>query len=378
MNDLIAVSKRYGADLDYVVAGGGNTSWKTAGELYIKGSGTSLDTITEAGFVKMDRKKLAAIWTSSYPEDQDKRESAILEDMMAARCAGEEKKRPSVETLLHDLLPFAFVVHTHPALVNGITCSVQGARAAQDLFGDDCLWIPSTNPGYILCKNVKDAWKAHTEKTGRQPAFILLQNHGIFVAADSVAGIDATYDRVMSAITARITRRADFSPLVTDAASEVAARAKAQKAAALLAVLGGTGGLAVVHNAVDKELARLTASRQAFSVLAKPFSPDHIVYAGSDFLFAEGSGPELEKAYADFMTRHGRAPKLAAVQGLGVFGIGGNEKSAGLAVDLFRDAAKIAAYTEAFGGPRYMTQDQIDFINNWEVERYRSKISTGA
>lgn len=382
MNELIAVSRRYGADAEYVVAGGGNTSWKTPGELYIKGSGASLETITEAGFVKMDRTKLAAIWTSSYPENQDQRESAVLEDMMAARCAGEEQKRPSVETLLHDLLPFAFVVHTHPALVNGITCSVLGARAAHDLFGDDCLWIPSINPGYILCKSVKDAWKAHTSKTGRQPAFILLQNHGIFVAADSVAGIDATYKRVMGAINEKITSRADFMPLATGAAtetdSEAAFSAMARKAAALLTVLAGSGGLAVVHHAVDKELARLTASQKAFSILAKPFSPDHIVYAGSDFLFAEGPGPELEKAYADFVTRHGRAPKLAAVRGLGVFGIGANEKSARLAVDLFRDAAKIAAYTEAFGGPRYMTPDQIDFINNWEVERYRSKISTGA
>jgi len=374
MNELIAISRRYGADPDYVIAGGGNTSWKTTAELYIKGSGTSLDTITESGFVKMDRKKLAAIWTSSYPEDQDLRESAVLEDMMAARCAGEEKKRPSVETLLHDMLPFAFVVHTHPALVNGITCSTLGAKAAHDLFGNDCLWIPSTNPGYILSRTVKDAWEAHSAKTGRQPGFILLQNHGIFVAAETVAGIDATYSRIMGAINARITRRADFSPLVLDAASE----AKVQKAASLLATLAGKGVSVVVQHSVDKELARLTASNEAFSVLSKPFSPDHIVYAGSDFLFAEGPGPELEKAYADFVTRHGRAPKLAAVRGLGVFGIGGNEKSAGLAVDLFRDAAKIVAFTEAFGGPRYMTPDQIDFINNWEVERYRTKISTGA
>ncbi len=391
MNELIAVSRRYGADPDYVIAGGGNTSWKTADELYIKGSGTSLDTITESGFVKMYRKKLAAIWTSSYPDDQELRESAVLEDMMAARCAGEEKKRPSVETLLHDLLPFSFVVHTHPALVNGITCSALGARAAQDLFGDDCLWIPSTNPGYILSRTVKDAWEAHTAKTGRQPGFILLQNHGIFVAADSVAGIDATYKRVMGAISARITRRADFSPLVLDAVSSE----KARKAAGILSVLAGQqvtlhaaasgsgmvagpSTLAVVHFSVDRELARLVASSAAFSVLARPFSPDHIVYAGSDFLFAEGPGLELEDAYADFVTRHGRAPKLAAVRGLGVFGIGGNEKSASLAVDLFRDAARIVAFTEAFGGPRYMTPDQIDFINNWEVERYRTKISTGA
>jgi rhamnose utilization protein RhaD (predicted bifunctional aldolase and dehydrogenase) len=178
----------------------------------------------------------------------------------------------------------------------------------------------------------------------------------------------------MGAIDARVTRRADFSAFVLDAASSAAAG----KAAELLALLAGAAVPAFVHHAVDKEIARLTASREAFGVLAKPFSPDHIVYAGSDFLFADGPGPELAKAYTDFSERHGYGPKLAAVRGLGVFGIGGNEKSAALAVDLFRDAAKIAACTEAFGGPRYMTQDQIDFINNWEVERYRSKISTGA
>ena len=55
-----------------------------------------------------------------------------------------------------------------------------------------------------------------------------------------------------------------------------------------------------------------------------------------------------------------------------------DESSAGLAVDLFRDAVKVAIYTKAFGGPSYMSSDQVDFINTWEVERYRSKVSTGA
>ncbi|MFA6508357.1 MAG: hypothetical protein WCT14_19805, partial [Treponemataceae bacterium] len=147
--------------------------------------------------------------------------------------------------------------------------------------------------------------------------------------------------------------------------------------AALKKLTVSDAGPPAVRFAVDAEIARLTASRAAFSVVASPFSPDHIVYAGSDFLFAD-SVDALEKDYAAFVAKFKRQPKLAAVRGLGVFGIGvgNNEKSAGLAVDLFRDAAKIAAYVEAFGGPRYMTADQIDFINNWEVERYRSKIST--
>lgn len=375
IQELISVSRRYGADPAYVVAGGGNTSWKTADELYIKGSGAALETITADGFVKMDRRRLAAIWTSSYPGGPEERETAVLADMMAARFPGEERKRPSVETLLHDLLPAAFVVHTHPSLVNGITCSVRGEVAAKELFGNDCLWIPSTNPGYILSRTVKDAWAAHVSSTGKAPAFILLQNHGIFVTADSIAGVDAAYRRVVDSIKAKVSRQADFSPLTLD---EQAGVAVAQVAGILSALAAADGKAVHVQFAVDVELARLCASREAFAAVASPFSPDHIVYAGSDFLFVDGSIAGLEQASKDFVEHHGRQPKLVAIRGLGIFGIGGNDKSAALAVDLFRDAAKVAAYTEAFGGPRYMTKDQVDFINNWEVERYRSKISTGA
>lgn len=375
MQELIEVSMRYGADPAYVVAGGGNTSWKTSDELYIKGSGAALETITVDGFVKMDRRRLAAIWTASYPEDPEQRESAVLVAMLSARLPGENHKRPSVETLLHDLLPAPFVVHTHPSLVNGLTCSARGEAAAKELFGNDCLWIPSTNPGYILSRTVRDAWAAHVSSKGKAPAFILLQNHGIFVAADSIAGVDAVYVRVVDSIKTRIGRQADFSPLPLDEA----AKATAALAAGLLADLAAADGkIGSVHFAVDAELARLCASREAFAPVASPFSPDHIVYAGSDFLFLDGPVAGLEKAYKEFVGHHGRKPKLAAIRGLGIFGIGSNDKSAALAVDLFRDAAKVAAYTEAFGGPKYMSPDQVDFINNWEVERYRSKISTGA
>ncbi len=374
MRELIEVSRRYGGDREFVIAGGGNTSWKDAEDLYIKASGAALETADESGFVLMDRAKLAGIWTAAYPEGSEEREKAVLADMMAARRPGEEGKRPSVETLLHDALPYAFVVHGHPALVNGVTCSARGEDAARELFGDEVLWIASANPGYILSRIVKDAYEAQRERRGKAPAFILLQNHGIFISAAAVAGVDATYGRVVAAISAKIGRKADFSPRGLDpsAAKEAAA------AAALLARLGGTeaGAAAVLHE-LDAEIGRLVSSRGSFAPVASPFTPDHIVYAGSDFLWAE-SASSLEEEYASYVFKLKRQPKLAAVKGLGVFGIGaqGNEKSARLAVELFRDAAKIAAYAEAFGGPRPMSADQVDFINTWEVERYRSKIST--
>ncbi|MDR2019297.1 MAG: class II aldolase/adducin family protein [Treponema sp.] len=371
---LTELSRYYGNRSDYVIAGGGNTSFKDESTLYIKGSGASLADIGEEDFVRMDRRLLARIWEKTYPEDGDERETAVLADMMAARRPGEERKRPSVETLLHDMLPFNFVVHTHPALVNGLTCSREGAAAAESLFAGEALWIESTNPGYILSLAVKNAMEAYRRRKGRPAQLILLQNHGIFVGADTAEGIKAAYGGVMGKLAARAPGGPDFS----GETAEWENSAELEKVLRELAA--GPGGGAVTVFRRNRAFAALTAGRAAFYPVSSAFTPDHIVYAGSDPLFVEtGSPPEaaaaLRAAWRDFTAAYGRIPKTAAVQGLGIFGIGPTEKAARLALELFTDAVKVAYYAASFGGVRFMTQDQIDFINNWEVERYRANIS---
>ncbi|MBR4184368.1 MAG: class II aldolase/adducin family protein, partial [Clostridia bacterium] len=140
LETLVAYSNRYGADAGFVLAGGGNTSMKTGDTLWVKGSGTSLATITEEGFVKMDRAKLAASWEKTYSADQAAREAEVLADMMAAKLPGEEAKRPSVETLLHDLFPQKFILHVHPSRVNALTCSKEGRDGVKRLF-PDAVWV---------------------------------------------------------------------------------------------------------------------------------------------------------------------------------------------------------------------------------------------
>jgi rhamnose utilization protein RhaD (predicted bifunctional aldolase and dehydrogenase) len=372
IQDLVAVSRRYGGDPNYVIAGGGNTSFKDETTLYIKGSGSSLAEAEPERFVRMDRRLLRGIWEKTYPEDSDEREKAVLADMMSARMIGEEQKRPSVETLLHDLLPFAFVVHTHPALVNGITCSWDGEQAAAELFGGESIWIPSTNPGYILSRRVKTAMDAYIQRQGRPAAIIFLQNHGIFVGADTIDNIQELYRRIMETIKSRIKREPDLSGEV----SVCGCSAAAGQALGRMAEGKAVGFLR------NNEIASLVRDRQSFYPVSAPFSPDHIVYAGSDPLFvdapkadAEDISRRIDAAWKQHRERTGRDPKVAAVQGLGVFGIGGTDKIAGLALELFIDAVKVAVYTEAFGGVRFLPPDLVDFINNWEVEQYRSKVA---
>ena len=85
LQTLTAFSNRYGADPELVLAGGGNTSAKDGGAMYVKGSGTALATITADGFVAMDRQKLASMWDKTYPEADDAREAEALADLMAAK-----------------------------------------------------------------------------------------------------------------------------------------------------------------------------------------------------------------------------------------------------------------------------------------------------
>ncbi len=156
VREIAEISREFGSDERYVLAGGGNTSFKDKDSLYVKASGFALSVIEEDGFVRMEREKLQRIWSKEYPDDVAERETVALADLMDSRAADQESKRPSVETLLHEAIPEAFVVHTHPSLVNGLTCSQEGVAASRRLFGETAIWIPLVNPGYILAATVRD------------------------------------------------------------------------------------------------------------------------------------------------------------------------------------------------------------------------------
>jgi len=361
---LAEISRYYGSNPDYVIAGGGNTSFKDGDTIYVKGSGMSLADAVPESFVRMDRKTLAGIWEKTYPEESAAREKEVLSDLMAARKAGEQYKRPSVETMLHDLLPFAYVVHTHPTLVNGLTCSQRGEAVVREIFGDEVIWIPSTNPGYILSLKVKKALEEFKSRYGRPAAVIFLQNHGVFAGADSTEGIKEIYRDIISRIEKRVQRRPDFSGENREVPLPV-----------LMEAIKKLSGASAVFFS-NREISSLVKDRSSFYPVSSAYTPDHIVYAGSDPLFVEGeSAAFAAKAWEDHIAKFGSPPKIAALQGIGIFGLGPTDKAAALALELFKDTVKVAAFTESFGGPRFMSREQIDFINNWEVEAFRSKMS---
>ena len=355
---LAAMSNRYGADPAYVLAGGGNTSFKSGEKLWVKGSGTSLATIRAEDFVVLERAKLDRMWTVTYPEEEKAREAAVLADMMAARVEG-ENRRPSVETLLHNLFPQTYILHVHPAMVNGLTCSREGEKAMKKLF-PDAVWVAACKPGHILaleCKTIMDAYKA---RHGKAVNLLFLENHGIFFAGDSVAEVDALAKSVMDGLAAVIKRHPDLG-------FGNAGGLKASQICRQLCRLYGAG---------DRAYCVFTSNREILSYdpATKSLSPDHIVYAKAKQL-AVCKNTDLEKAFADFEAENGYKPKIVFYKDLGMFSCGMNENEAKTAGIVMLDAIKVVAYAESFGGVSPMPEFLIDFIVNWEVESYRSKVS---
>lgn len=371
--ELLHMSHKYGADENYVLAGGGNTSRKTDKVLYVKGSGSSLATIREEQFVKMDRAQLKAMWSKRYSDDVKEREAQVLADMMDARLRGEEGKRPSVETLLHNLFPQKLVLHVHPAMINGLTCSC-GAEAEMRSLFPDAIWVPSSDPGFVLALLCRNLMEAYEKEHGKPASLLFLQNHGVFFAGDSEEEIDRLTESVMSKLAEKVgTHQPNFTPVPFD--SE-----RAVSIAPVLRMLWGEGSGASVVFRSNTETAKFAASPEAFSEIVGSFTPDHIVYCKAEplFLAADADEAAIVSAFHAFQERKGYMPKIVFAQGLGMFACGKNRKEAETAATVFADAMKIAEYSHAFGGPLPMTREKIDFIVNWEVESYRAKVSLAA
>ena len=105
IEDLIAISRKFGHDSRFVIAGGGNTSYKDENRLWVKASGHALATITEDGFAVLDRALLNEMGEKAYNEDTAIREEQVKNDLSVA-CITKDR-RPSVETSLHNCMGFA-------------------------------------------------------------------------------------------------------------------------------------------------------------------------------------------------------------------------------------------------------------------------------
>lgn len=371
IEDLIAISRKFGQDSRFVIAGGGNTSYKDENRLWVKASGHALATITEDGFAVLDRTLLNEMGEKAYNEDTAIREEQVKNDLAVA-CVTKDR-RPSVETSLHNCMGFAFVVHLHPTLVNGLMCSANAEAVCGEIF-PEALYIEYTDPGYTLFKKVYDRINAYKAANGKEPQVIFLQNHGIFVGGDTTAEIEGIYSEILGKLEAKVAALpeggSEVSPTVTDIIPAIRQ---------MLSRSGrGLKTLKVTKNALVDYF--LDGSREK---IAAPFTPDIIVYCKSAYIFIDAESDEeilkqAEEKIEAFAAEKGYTPKVLLIKGIGLVAVGDNSKNAQIITDVFTDAMKVAFYAQSFGGEHPMEKAWIDFIDNWEVENYRRKVAAGS
>ena len=183
MGDLaqrVYTSRLLGRNPSLVLHGGGNTSVKIqetniVGEmediLYVKGSGWDLATIAEAGFAPVRMPHLLKLAKLSFlPDPQMVNE---LKTQMTRASA----PSPSVETILHAILPYKYVDHTHADAVVTITNTADGLERIQSIYGDKLVIIPYVMPGFDLARVCAEKFAA---EAGEQTIGMVLMNHGIF------------------------------------------------------------------------------------------------------------------------------------------------------------------------------------------------------
>lgn len=399
IEDLIAISRKFGQDSRFVIAGGGNTSYKDKNRLWVKASGHALATITEDGFAVLDRALLNEMGEKAYNEDTAIREEQVKNDLSVA-CITKDR-RPSVETSLHNCMGFAFVVHLHPTLVNGLMCSVNAKAACKEIF-PDALYIEYTDPGYTLFKKVYDRIKAYKAEKGKEPQVIFLQNHGIFVGGDTTAEIEGIYSEVLGKLEAKVAALPEGDTAVSETVTDVVPAIrqmlsrsgrgfktlKVTKNALVDFFIDGcsvtsTGSVTDQQPVAEPVEATDCPGKSGFDKIAKPFTPDIIVYCKSSYIFIEAESDEeilkqAEEEIEAFVSGKGYTPKVLLINGIGLIAVGDSSRNAQIITNVFTDAMKIAFYAQSFGGEHPMEQAWIDFIDNWEVENYRRKVASSA
>ena len=209
LKDFVWMANAAGSRIDYVQAGGGNTSVKFSDDyMAIKASGYLLKDITETrGFVAVNGKELREYHYAPHEEGVDCNQQAIDISMASIKqINGEPAARPSIEVGFHSVLN-RFVLHLHPVYSNILACSKGGVQKLLNIAGDAGIRAASVAyamPGFSLTKLIIDAVESYKAQNGQDPEIIFLKNHGVVAQAsqaeEALRLMEAVNDAVISAL----------------------------------------------------------------------------------------------------------------------------------------------------------------------------------
>jgi rhamnulokinase len=393
LDQVAELSRRFGLDPQFSRAGGGNSSVKADGVLYIKPSGVSLGSLTADALMPLDMKPLLALLNAHPDAGPAAGSEAVMRVAMAARLRPVGERRPSVECLFHALVPRRFVLHTHPTIVTAVCCARRGSFIAEQLFGETALWVDYVDPGLPLARAISEARRRFEHRTGRPaPDVVLLQNHGLIVAGDDAPAVADASMQAVEVVRRHLERLGSPRPGArsrgatpsTETAMRAASQRRVDTIGPFLRGAFSTGPrLKVVAFDDSDDAVRLASTPEGRGlVLGGPLTPDQIVYSGSWPLWLElPSGDDQDRivttirvALGDHVQARGMVPAIVVVEGLGMFVTGDTARQVQTARDVYLDAVRTGLAALRLGGVRALGPNERQFIEGWEAEAYRRGI----
>ena len=364
LDALVAATRAIGADPALVLHGGGNTSVKTTqadvtgarrAVLHVKGSGRDMATIDRGGFTPLSLDRLRALLTVRLTDRELRNE---------LRCAVLDASAPdpSVESLVHALLPHTAVLHSQADVVLAVTDTHDARRRAAAIWGERVVVVRYAMPGPDLAAACAQAWaeQAHEGTEG-----LVVLHHGIFAVGDSPAHALERHTSLLAAARAHV----DAAPARPLPSVRAADPVDVMAVARLRAAMSSAAGTPLVLHQAGGDLARsvLADPELATAVTRGPLTPDHVLWTKRVPLIGRDVDAYVDAytAYVDEhehrrdepITRLDPAPRVVLDAELGLLTAGRTAREANVAQDIalhtldtVLEATRLGGYVPASAG----------------------------
>jgi len=378
----VYTSRLLGRDKSLVLHGGGNTSVKIReknlfGEeetiLYVKGSGWDLETIEPQGFspVRLAHVlRLAELPSLPDPEMVNQ----LVTHMLKASAPA-----PSIETILHGLMPQKFVDHTHADAVLAITNTKDGEKRIGEIYGKRCVVIPYLIPGFDLAQFCAKAFRAQGSK---DTVGMVLLNHGIFSFGETAR---EAYERMIELVTlaekyldskhARSVVPKDYASGTVDANAQAALRRKLSEIAGSPLILKTV--------TTERTLAFAQHPRAVTITQQGPATPDHVIRTKRTPMLGTDVGRYIAE-YQRYFGEHAPkakepktmldpAPRVVLDPGFGLAAAGRTAKDAAIVDEIYDHTIDVILRAEALGGFQALPAKDIFDVEYWDLEQAKLK-----
>ena len=372
----VYTSNILGQSDELVLHGGGNTSVKidvnNRAILYVKGSGWDLISIEKEGFSPVKMSSLLRMSKLNRLSDSE----MVSGQKMA--MIDESAPNPSVEAILHALIPFKVVDHTHADAIVTISNSLNGAEHIEKLF-PNFLIIPYVMPGFILAQTIYERTES-LDFDWESCKGIILHNHGIFTFDNDAKN---SYNKMIEAVSLAEKFLLENASIVFEK-TEPTGRVNIEE---LQQLISKEKGYEVVIKINQTPLAVTYASSSNLSAFATRgvLTPEHIIRTKRVPLIIEDNNIKRAlayyiKSYLNYFKHFSKdeiclnpAPNYAVVKNFGVILFGKTQKEVNILNDVIEHTMRAVLRADKLGGYKSISLEDSFEMEYWELEQAKLK-----